>query len=66
MLMRMQADSSDEEKDFELTAEAAQAAQDPAATVSYAQVLVAVSCIKSGCLVANPHLTNGFRLLMAR
>ena len=59
MLMVMQADFSDEEGDFEFTAEAALAAQDPAAAVSYAQVLVAVSCIKSGCLAANAHLTNG-------
>ena len=55
MLMGMQADSSDEEKVVDFTAEAVLKAQEPAATGTYAQVPIAVSCISSRCLAANAH-----------
>ena len=50
--------------DFDFTAKAAAAAQEPAAAGSRAQVLVAVSFIIIRCLAA-AHLTGGSRLPMA-
>ena len=64
MLMGMQADSSDEDEDHVPPAEASSSAVQPATADAETQVLLAVLCIKLRFLVANAHLTNGFKLLL--